>query len=154
MILFKHIHLVQFVFCFISYSKFAPTANSSSETECILSIPLCLRYADYGSEDIYDLPPGIFSFFSDSPDDEDIINFSGRFSPENSPSSIHVSIPSESLDEELNELNELIQYIDTPVSMELSFLESSKGGSLSECGFSYTELRVVEEVTKGTVFSE
>ena len=91
------------------------------------------------SEDTYDFPPGPLPLFSGSP--KEIVNFSDRFSPEHSPIPTHVSVPSESLGDEVDQ--------DNPTSIELSFSETSKGGPLLlEGGFTYTRHRVKGEVTQ------
>ena len=68
----------------MSYSKFPPTGNNLPENEHVAYNPTHSTFTDYGSSDTYDLPPGPLSVFSDSLEDEEIVNILNTPSPEHS----------------------------------------------------------------------
>ena len=132
----------------MSYTKFPPTGNNSQENERAVYNPTRSTFTDYGSSDTYDLPPGPMSVFSDSPENDEIVNLSDTFSAGHS-STPNASLSYESLDDE--EYDELDSYIGnpTPTPSELALCETSKGGfMLLEGGFSYNKHRVTGDVTQ------
>ncbi|KAI6657758.1 hypothetical protein LOD99_501 [Oopsacas minuta] len=90
---------------------------------------------------------GPLSVFSDSSENDQIVNLSDTFSPG------HSSTPNASLSYALDdeEYDELDSYIGnpTPTPSELALCETSKGGfMLLEGGFSFTKHRVTRDVTR------
>ena len=97
----------------MSYTKFPPTGNNSQENERVVYNPTHSTFTDYGSSDTYDLPPGLMSVFSDSPENDEIVNLSDTFSAGHS-STPNASLSYESLDDE--EYDELDSYIGNPTT--------------------------------------
>ena len=87
----------------MSYTKCPPTGNNSPENDPVPYNPMHSTFTDYGSCDTYDLPPGPLSVFSVSPEDDEIVNLSDPFSPDDSTPTVSLSYESVN-DEDYDEL--------------------------------------------------